>query len=132
MDFLQKSGSRIDAWSEKALGEPAVAGIGPVRSPAVANQNCTLLVNDSMSHRDYRVPPPDDLGDIANLGLTLAEGKLLLAGLQQAIVAAQATWPTIEDLIEVLDVPGKSSGQRDAPEADPTPPSSGNTMAKHE
>jgi hypothetical protein len=34
---------------------------------------------------------PDDLGAIANLGLTLAEGKLLLAGLQQEIVAAQAT-----------------------------------------
>jgi len=33
---------------------------------------------------------PDDLGDIATLGLTLAEGKLLLAGLQQEIVAAQA------------------------------------------
>jgi hypothetical protein len=32
---------------------------------------------------------PDDLRDIANLGLTLAEGKLLLAGLQQQIVAAQ-------------------------------------------
>jgi hypothetical protein len=31
----------------------------------------------------------DDLSDIANLGLTLAEGKLLLAGLQQQIVAAQ-------------------------------------------
>jgi hypothetical protein len=33
---------------------------------------------------------PDDLSDIANLGLTLAEGKLLLGGLQQEIVAAQA------------------------------------------
>ena len=33
---------------------------------------------------------PDDLGDIATLGLTLAEGKLLLAGLQQEIIAAQA------------------------------------------
>jgi hypothetical protein len=33
---------------------------------------------------------PDDLREIANLGLTLAEGKLLLAGLQQEIVAAQA------------------------------------------
>ena len=32
---------------------------------------------------------PDDLCDIANLGLTLAEGKLLLAGLQQEIVAVQ-------------------------------------------
>ena len=33
---------------------------------------------------------PDDLGDIADLGLTLAEGKLLLAGIQREIVAAQA------------------------------------------
>ena len=33
---------------------------------------------------------PDDLGDIATLGLTLAEGKRLLAALQQEIVAAQA------------------------------------------
>src|SRR3954471_24111646 len=33
---------------------------------------------------------PDDLGDIASLGLTLAEGKLVLAGLQQQIAAAQA------------------------------------------
>ena len=33
---------------------------------------------------------PDDLVEIANLGLTLAEGKLLLAALQQQIVAAQA------------------------------------------
>jgi hypothetical protein len=33
---------------------------------------------------------PDDLVEIAHLGLTLAEGKRLLAGLQQQIVAAQA------------------------------------------
>ncbi len=33
---------------------------------------------------------PDDLGDIANLGLTLAGAKRLLAGVQQEIVAAQA------------------------------------------
>jgi hypothetical protein len=33
---------------------------------------------------------PDDLGDIANLGLTLAEGKLVLAGLQREIVTGQA------------------------------------------
>jgi hypothetical protein len=33
---------------------------------------------------------PDDLGDIADLGLTLAEAKRLLAGLQQEIVAVQA------------------------------------------
>jgi hypothetical protein len=33
---------------------------------------------------------PDDLDDIANLGLTVADGKRVLAGLQQEIVAAQA------------------------------------------
>jgi len=37
-----------------------------------------------------KINRPDDLGDIANLGLTLAEAKLLLAGLQREIVAAQA------------------------------------------
>jgi hypothetical protein len=37
-----------------------------------------------------KISRPDDLGDIAKLGLTLAEGKLLLANLQQEIVAAQA------------------------------------------
>ena len=37
-----------------------------------------------------KINRPDDLGDIANFGLTLAEGKLLLASLQQQIVAAQA------------------------------------------
>ena len=33
---------------------------------------------------------PDGLGEIANLGLTLAEAKLLLAQVQQQVVAAQA------------------------------------------
>jgi hypothetical protein len=33
---------------------------------------------------------PDDLGDIADLGLTLSEGKLLQARVQQGVAAAQA------------------------------------------
>jgi hypothetical protein len=37
-----------------------------------------------------KINRPDDLDDIANLGLTVADGKQLLAGLQQEIVAAQA------------------------------------------
>ena len=37
-----------------------------------------------------KINRPDDLGDIADLGLTLTDGKLLLAGLQQEVVAAQA------------------------------------------
>ena len=37
-----------------------------------------------------RIAKPDDLGDLAGLGLTLAEGKQLLTGVQREIVAAQA------------------------------------------
>jgi hypothetical protein len=37
-----------------------------------------------------RLARPDDLTDLARLGLTLAEGKRLLAGIQREIVAAQA------------------------------------------
>ena len=36
------------------------------------------------------ITKPDDLGDIANLGLTLAEAKQLLAGIQREISSAQA------------------------------------------
>src|SRR5208283_3908260 len=37
-----------------------------------------------------KINRPDNLDDIANLGLTVADGKRVLAGLQQEIVAAQA------------------------------------------
>ena len=37
-----------------------------------------------------RIARPDDLADLAALGLTLAEGKRILAGVQREIVAAQA------------------------------------------
>ncbi|WP_424140308.1 ISKra4 family transposase [Roseomonas chloroacetimidivorans] len=37
-----------------------------------------------------RIAKPDDLTDLASLGLTLAEGKRLLASVQREIVAAQA------------------------------------------
>ena len=37
-----------------------------------------------------RIARPDDLADLATLGLSLAEGKRLLAGVQREIVAAQA------------------------------------------
>ncbi len=37
-----------------------------------------------------RIARPDDLVDLAALGLTLAEGKQILAGVQREIVAAQA------------------------------------------
>jgi len=37
-----------------------------------------------------RIARPGDLTDLASLGLTLADGKRLLAGVQQELVAAQA------------------------------------------
>ena len=37
-----------------------------------------------------RIARPGDLTDLAGLGLTLAEGKRLLAGVQREVVAAQA------------------------------------------
>ena len=37
-----------------------------------------------------QIARPGDLGDVANLGLTMAEAKLVLAGLQQELVAGQA------------------------------------------
>jgi hypothetical protein len=45
---------------------------------------------DGQSMDVMEINKPDDLGDIANLGLSLAEAKRLLASLQQEIVAAQA------------------------------------------
>jgi hypothetical protein len=42
-----------------------------------------------------RIARPDDLTDLASLGLTLAEGKRLLAGVQREIVAAQARAYTV-------------------------------------
>jgi len=49
---------------------------------------------------------PDDLRDIANLGLTLVEAKLLLAGFQREVVAAQAR----------TDALGKALAERQAEE----------------
>ena len=45
---------------------------------------------DERSTEVMRIARPDDLTDLATLGLTLAEGKQLLAGVQQELVAAQA------------------------------------------
>jgi hypothetical protein len=45
---------------------------------------------DGQSTDVMEINKPDDLSDIADLGLSLAEAKLLLAGVQRDIVAAQA------------------------------------------
>src|SRR4051812_29258660 len=47
-------------------------------------------VGENQSIDVATITRPDDLAEIAHLGLTLAEGKRLLAALQQQIVAAQA------------------------------------------
>jgi hypothetical protein len=43
----------------------------------------------SRSFEVMAISRPDGLGDIANLGLTLAESKLLLAQVQRQLVAEQ-------------------------------------------
>ena len=45
---------------------------------------------EGQSRDVMKIERPDDLTDIADLGLTLSETKRLLAALQQEIVAAQA------------------------------------------
>jgi hypothetical protein len=54
------------------------------------NQEGTGTDGEKQSVEVVEINRPDGLVDIADLGLTLAEGKLLLAGVQQEIVAAQA------------------------------------------
>ena len=50
----------------------------------------TGVDGQSLSFDVMEFSRPDGLGDIAKLGLTLAEGKPLLAEVQQGVVAAQA------------------------------------------
>jgi hypothetical protein len=45
---------------------------------------------DECSTEIMRIARPDDLTDLTILGMTLAEGKQLLAGVQQELVAAQS------------------------------------------
>ncbi len=51
----------------------------------------TGIDGQSRSYEAMAISRPDGLADIANLGLTLAEAKLLLAQVQQQVVADQAT-----------------------------------------
>ena len=50
----------------------------------------TGIDGQSRSFDVMAISRPDGLGDIAQLGLTLAEAKQLLVQIQQAVVAAQA------------------------------------------
>jgi hypothetical protein len=52
-----------------------------VKTGAEGEEECTDIME---------INRPGDLGGIADLGLNLAEAKLLLVGIQQEIVAAQA------------------------------------------
>ena len=50
----------------------------------------TGIDGQSRSFDVMTISRPDGFGEIANLGLTLAEAKLLLAQVQQQVVGAQA------------------------------------------
>jgi hypothetical protein len=51
---------------------------------------------------------PDDLGDIADLGLTLAKGKLLLAGIQREIGMANLSLRHLKSNCSALGNPPSS------------------------
>ena len=50
----------------------------------------TSSFSSRSSEQVMAISRPDGVGDIANLGLTMAESKLLLAQVQQQLVAVQA------------------------------------------
>src|SRR5208283_5732546 len=105
-------GSRTPAPASmrRSPGQPSVKAVNTV-SPVRPTAGATQVVSPLFSDRGWgvewilrlaaalgegacvdimEISKPDDLGDIANLGLTLAEAKQLLAGVQREISTAQA------------------------------------------
>jgi hypothetical protein len=82
-DFIQKyrRGAAIDYLTPAQPSHPSYGRyvwLGPG------------LIGQSRSFDVMPISRPDGLGEIANLGLTLAEAKLLLAQVPQQVVAALA------------------------------------------
>jgi hypothetical protein len=87
-------------------GRPEIGGIATVALRSAEHKNImpagglpmewilqlvgTGVDGQSRSFDVTEIGRPGGLGDIANLGLALAQGKRLLAGVQQVVVTAQA------------------------------------------
>src|SRR3954467_11414995 len=87
----------MSLWDRREIGGAGPRGDFPACG-SVGGDNVAWIVKlvsigaagDERSTEVMRIARPDDLTDLATLGLTMAKGKQLLAGVQQELVAAQA------------------------------------------
>jgi hypothetical protein len=85
-----KSGRHLAAWigltpkDHSTTGKQYMGGISRAGNEQIGADGNEPFADVMTINR------ADDLDDIANLGLTVVDGKRVLAGLQQEIVAAQA------------------------------------------
>src|SRR3954469_16939801 len=85
-------------WDRREIG--GATAVGDVRVRSLTEGGCVAWVlrlveigaeGEERCADVMEISRPDSLDDIADLGLTLAEAKLVLAGVQREIVAAQGT-----------------------------------------
>src|SRR3954470_22942809 len=84
-------------WDRREIG--GATAVGYVRVRSLTEGGCVAWVlrlveigaeGEERCADVVEISRPDGLVDIADLGLTLAEAKLVLAGIQREIIAAQA------------------------------------------
>jgi hypothetical protein len=85
-------GDRPEIWGIMTIGIGPVGYVADWDSPMewMLRLVGTGLEGQSRSFDVMEISRPDDLGDIADLGMTLSEAKQLLGQVQRQIVAAQA------------------------------------------
>src|ERR1700736_6684214 len=79
IDFLHQRGGGEDARAQELLRQPPMAGLAPLQSPTVADQDRPLSVDGPMADRDYsvanaRVPPLRRRPDRPRLARWTVEG----------------------------------------------------------
>src|SRR5215212_9784339 len=96
-DIPAKEGTNILTWDRREIGGATAVGYFRARSLTEGGYVAWVLrlveigAEGEGSCADVvEISRPDGFVDIADLGLTLAEVKLVLAGVQREIVAAQA------------------------------------------
>jgi hypothetical protein len=78
----------------------------------------TEIDGQSRSCEVMAISRPDGLGDIASLGLTLAEAKQLLVQVQQEVVAASSPAHAVSAGLSVVQREVPPQGLADAPDCD--------------
>src|SRR3954453_22265396 len=99
---VRRSAPLLHGWERREIGGAGPRGYFPaclsVSGDSVAWIVKLVSIGAAGAERStevMRIARPDDLTDLATLGLTMAEGKQLLAGVQQELVAAQARRPAV-------------------------------------